>query len=166
MDALQLFPAEVRYVLFYVKTNVLNTPIVSLPVRISGSQTFSQQTPPNAGLFPTLDSSRTHLCFPFPPSHKSLSYITGRQGDAIHCTATSQCAHMGQPINRGRHRKGKGQRETDGNFYVSVSRTTYYCTNCRVRANIICAHCDVLILKHVYVFICRLTHCPIPSRII
>lgn len=58
-------------------------------------------------------AASTPLCFPFPPAHKSLSYITGRQADALRCTATSQWAHGG----RGRPRKGNG-RETDGELYL------------------------------------------------
>lgn len=101
-------------VLFYVcQTNVLNTPIASLQVRISGSQTFSQQTHPNAGLFPTLNSSRTHLFF---------SVSTFPQITLIHHRPTRRCnplhsnfpVHTYGPGNTQRRAQKEERAEGDG----------------------------------------------------
>ena len=142
--------------------------VISFPLRIYWSQSLSQLVHPNPWFIPTLNSSRTHLCFPFPPAHKSLSYITGRQRDTLHCTTSSRCAHIGNKQRQAQ--KEEGQRETD--FYFPWSdmlfcryKISYKCTNFRLLTNIIYVHRGVLISEHSFSAFSLIVR-RIPSRVI
>lgn len=121
---------------------------ISFPVRISWSQTHSQLIHPNPRFIPTLNSSRTRLCFPFPPAHKSLSYITGRQGDTLRCTTYSCCAHR-QWAEASTERE---RVEGDGWRFLFSLQWELFC-HINVAALgcwpvLFVVHCGVLILEH------------------
>ena len=140
-DALQLFSAEVYFhnVRLVFAKYIPNCPLLVFQSRFPGVQLSSQLSPSNP-------CCRIHLCFPFPPAHKSLSYITVWQGDKLCCTATCKHTHMDQTIRRGIHRGRKGSgRQMMIFFILPGMRSCQLSVELHIYSNTVCTNIRLLV---------------------